>query len=501
MRRAFARRSFLRCRRSKEVVEVRRSSLVILLLVAAGTLAGCAGSAANKAGAVSGKPTKLVLADCENDASNVAAFVSAVRRLSKGNLEAEVRQWRGGWRGGALHCEGDLVKDVEAGKAPMGVVASRAFDTVGVTAFEALQAPFLIDSLALERRVLESDAAGEMLAELRRAGLVGLVILPGPLRRPVGFGRPLRAPSDFRRVRIGIKASRVSEAILRALGAVPVTVLGNGDRTGLGGLESHVMGVELGPALPNVFVTGNVDFEPRPNVIVMNRRAFQALSASQRTIILHAAAMARTSAGVYEPDAAGLADICRRGVKIVAASEAELRGLRAAERPVYQSLESNPQTRAFMQKIRAMQRAPGNRPDAVQCPRTGAAKSAATSASALDGTWAVTYTRKEFRAAGAYADEVNIPANWGHFTLTFHRGHFFDNGTKPNGSGSGTFVVRGDKITFYRHDHAYPGSDTEIWGPYIWSVYRDTLTFKKVSPLPEIPTSLVVKPWRRIRGG
>ena len=479
---------------------MRKNSLVVVL-VATAILAGCANSDANKAGDVSSKPTRLVLADCENDFSNVAAFVSGVRRLSKGNLEAETREWRGGWRGGDLHCEGDLVKDVEAGKAPMGVVASRAFDMVGVKAFEALQAPFLIDSVALERQILESDVAGEMLAELRRAGLVGLVILPGPLRRPAGFGRPLRAPSDFRRVRIGIKASRVSEAILRALGAVPVTVFGNNDWTGLGGLESHVMGVDLGPALPNVFLTGNVDFEPRPNVIVMNRRAFQALSASQRTVVLHAAAMARTSAGVYESDATGLGDICRRGVKIVAASETELRGLQAAERPVYQSLESNPQTRAFIQKIRAMRQASGNGPDAAQCPRTGAAKSAATTASALDGKWAVTYTRKEFRAAGAYADEVNVIGNWGHFTLTFSRGRFAENGSMPNSGGSGTFVVRGNQIVFHRHDHAYPGSDTEVWGPYIWSVYRDTLTFKKVSQLPEIPTSLVVKPWRRIGGG
>jgi hypothetical protein len=338
-----------------------------------------------------------------------------------------------------------------------------------------------------------------MLAELRRAGLVGLVILPGPLRRPAAFGRTLRAPSDFRRVRIGIKASRVSDAILRALGAVPVTVLGN-DWTGLDGLESHVMGVELGPALPNVFLTGNVDFEPRPNVIFMNRRAFQALSASQRTVVLHAAAMARSSAGVYQPDREGLADICRRGVKIIAASEVELQGLRAAERPVYQSLESNPETRTFIDEINAMRRVSGSQPDAVHCPTPGAARSAATTASALDGKWAVTYTRKEFRAAGAYPDEVNVVGNWGHFTLTFSHGRFAENGSMPNSGGSGTFGVRGNQIVFHRRDHAYPGSDTEVWGPYVWSVYRDTLTFKKVSSLPEIPTSLVVKPWRRTGG-
>jgi len=55
--------------------------------------------------------------------------------------------------------------------------------------------------------------------------------------------------------------------------------------------------------------------------------------------------------------------------------------------------------------------------------------------------------------------------------------------------------VTGDKITFYRHDHAYPGSDTEVTGPYTWSVHRDRLTFKKTRS--GEPTGQVVKPWRK----
>ncbi len=66
-------------------------------------------------------------------------------------------------------------------------------------------------------------------------------------------------------------------------------------------------------------------------------------------------------------------------------------------------------------------------------------------------------------------------------------------------------VVQGDadqilplgKITFYRSDHAPRSRETEMWGTYIWSVYRDTLMFKKAGP-PGIrmPTGLVVKAWR-----
>jgi hypothetical protein len=64
----------------------------------------------------------------------------------------------------------------------------------------------------------------------------------------------------------------------------------------------------------------------------------------------------------------------------------------------------------------------------------------------------------------------------------------------------GTYAVAGDKINLYRHDHAYPSSDTEIWGPYLWSVYRDTLSFKTDGWTrgTQGPTGLTVKPWSRI---
>ena len=145
-----------------------------------------------------------------------------------------------------------------------------------------------------------------------------------------------------------------------------------------------------------------------------------------------------------------------------------------------------------------MRQAAGGSPDAASCTTTKQTSSVTSSATELSGKWVVTYTLFELNAAGADPSE-DLPANYGHFTLTFDRGHFLNVGPRVgrgSGPASGTYVVNGDQITFYRSDHAYPGSDTEIFGPYIWSVYRDTLTFKKNGPGP-MPTGLVVKAWRR----
>jgi hypothetical protein len=120
----------------------------------------------------------------------------------------------------------------------------------------------------------------------------------------------------------------------------------------------------------------------------------------------------------------------------------------------------------------------------------------------LQGTWQVTYTESELVAAGADASELSPGlGNWGQFTLTFRQGHWQqrllggDPGVAPNNRLPmyGTYVVTGHQITFYRHDHNYTGSDTEIWGPYTWSVYRDMLTLRGHQG----PTGLTVRPWRK----
>jgi TRAP-type C4-dicarboxylate transport system substrate-binding protein len=478
----------------------------VVLAALAMAAAGCGSASLDKAGDPVSKPVVLRLADGEADTSNAQPFATAVSKLSHGTLQIKIE---GDWRPTDPTYETDLIKYVQAGKAQLGITASRAFDTVGIDSFQALQAPFLIDSYPLQQKVLDSGIPGLMLAGLRPHGLVGLAVLPGPLRRPLGLTRPLVAASSYRGARIGIRPSQVSAGIFRALGAIPVTQKrsDSGESTaGLTGIEVHAVLVDSGFAVPHAVLTGNVVFEPRPDVIFMNQGAFGSLTASQRTILDQAAAQART-AGIYQgSDAASVTDLCRRGIKIVAASPAELAGLRTAVRPVYRALESSPTTRMFIDEITAM--AAGAAPGTITCPAASPGGIPAT-ASALQGTWQVAFTEAELAAAGAGAAGVGVPSegNWGHFIFTLRHGHWRyrlaggDPGVAPNNKlDFGTYVTTGDKISFYRHDHDYSSSDTEIWGPYLWSVYRDTLTFKPAGWAggAQGPFSLVVKPWRKI---
>ena len=114
--------------------------------------------------------------------------------------------------------ERGVVQDVRRGRAPLGIVAVRVWDTLGVPSFRALLAPFLVDSLSLERRVLESRLARQMLGGLGKAGVVGVALLPGPLRRPLGLSRRLVGPDDYEGAVVGIRPSGVARATFRALG-------------------------------------------------------------------------------------------------------------------------------------------------------------------------------------------------------------------------------------------------------------------------------------------
>jgi TRAP-type C4-dicarboxylate transport system substrate-binding protein len=479
--------------------QMRGLGSIIVFISALAVLAGCGGSS-NKAGGAQIHAAVLTLADGEDDVTNARPFVNTVARLSHGTLLIQIK---GPWRPGDPRYEPDLIKDVEAGKAQLGISASRAFDVVGIDSFDALQAPFLIDSIALERRVLASGIPDAMLSALKPAGLIGLAMVPGPLRRPAGFARALLAPADYRGEVIGIRASVVTEEALHALGAQVMLMTNGNNVTGMNGAESHLALFDAGIVDRGATITGNVDFEPRPNVIFMNRRAFDAMTPAERRILLRAAAEVRTTESVYQPDAESARDLCRRGVRIVTASAADLAELRATVRPVYATLKRQPATRAFIGSITSMRRALGDSPDAARCATIAVRPGTEHAATELDGTWEVTYTRAEFFAAGAGGDE-NLPSNWGHEVLTFNRGlwRLVSPDVGPGaGPGSGTFVLHGHEITLYRSDHAYPGSDTEIWGPYIWSVYRDALSFREGNDFNGGPTMPVVKPWRRSANG
>src|SRR5215469_4360072 len=475
----------------------RRTSIIFVAWALGLTACGQAGL--DKAGDVVPKPVVLTLANDSSDPAGAQPFATAVSQLSHGALV--IRIIGPSARLAAQNSyETLLVKEVQTGKAQLGITGTQAFDPVGISSFDALQAPFLIDSYALQRKVMRSDIARRMLAALKPIGLAGVGLLPGGFARPFGIARPLVSAPDFHGVKIGTLPALVDEETFRALGAIPDP---NGEIPGYAGVETDVETADIAKTLRGK-LTGNVVLWPWPGVIFMNRRAFESLTAGQRSYLSQAAVQAIGAPAYFGNDTGYAHDLCRRN-RIVTASSADLAGLQVAVRPVYRELEANPSTKAFIGQITSLRQALGVPPDWVSCASNGSAPLGTTLVNQLEGTWQVTYTKQGFIAAGADQVEIYIQSgNWGHYSLQLRSGHWWmrliggDPGVAPNQLyGSGTYTVTGDKILFRRLNGGSLGPNTQFWGPYIWSVYRDMLTFRKAGTTP-MPTDLIVKPWLKM---
>src|SRR5256885_1310427 len=125
------------------------AATLVPALVAA---AGCGGSTSDKAGGAHHAPTVLTMASSLATTRELDAWAREVQARSGGTVRI---RFANGWRNGQFDFETGLIHDVQAAKVDMGWVGSRALDAVGVRTFEALHAPFLIDSYPLEEAVLQ----------------------------------------------------------------------------------------------------------------------------------------------------------------------------------------------------------------------------------------------------------------------------------------------------------------------------------------------------------
>ena len=465
------------------------AALVAALVLVA---AGCGGSGGDKAGgreetlakpvAPVGKPVTLTLVSYDD--LWTSEFAAAARRLSGGTIRIERRL--GG--GALLDYERRHVERVRSGEADLVSVGARAWDRLGVTSFRALVAPLLVDSRELERRVLESPLVERMLEGVEPLGLVGLAVLPGPLRRPFGLSRSLVSLQNYAGAVFGIRYGGVARDSVVALGAT-AKAYPIGSLAGLDGAELDVWTIAKdGYDAPGATLTANVVLWARSETIVISRDAFDRLPPAQREILRRAGreALATVLARIEKEQTQALEVVCGRGnLKLATASTSELAALRAAVQPVYDELERDGQTREFIAEIRKLRR--GVEAESVQC------AASERGVSQLQGVWESNVTRAAMVANGASAAEAMTYHGPG--TLELREGRWTFRGDRA--TVTGTYAVAGDALRLTMltctANPCSPGAYTD----YIWSVYRDALTLTRRSGQAAWPR-LVAKPSRRV---
>jgi TRAP-type C4-dicarboxylate transport system substrate-binding protein len=419
---------------------------VVLVLAA-----GCSGGT-KAGGAVQVHTIVLTIANREGEGRDLNEYVAAVDRLSGGSLRLEIR---GHWREDQAQADRRTLADVAAGKTDLGKIAVGAGPH---DRFDALLAPFLVDSVSLEQKVLGSHVADEMLSSGRRGKAVVVALLPGPLRRPFGQRQRFLSSSDYKGALVAISPSPVAKATLEALGASPHASSELPYAFAGGELDASTI-AEANYDTKVTSLTSNVVFWPRPFAVVANARVLARLTKAQREVLRAAGrqALAPASARLRTEDAASAGTLCRRGqLALVRSSPSALAGLRTGVSSVYRELERKRGTRAAIAAIEAIKR---GLPQGgwLSCP---SAPSRQATPTPLDGTWEMTAPKSHGIDAGRYR-------------LVFAAGRFILTHLSPpkwGGPPAGSFGVDGHVVRLRDPD----GGE----GVYRWNVYRGTLTLR-----------------------
>ena len=217
--------------------------------------------------------------------------------------------------------------------------------------------------------MLKSEVAEQALAGTEKIGMVGLALMPGNLRRPIGLGRTLAAPEDYSGARVYTREGRVAAATLEAFGAQRTPGPLETWHVGVDGAEIDLGAVRGDPevARKRPAITSNVVLWAQPSAIVINEDAFDELSDAQQRALRGAAAEAL---GPRSSQVSALADedlrtLCRMDPKLVEATPSQREALETGVEPVYRMIEKGAGNADAIESIRELKG--DTPPDSIDC--------------------------------------------------------------------------------------------------------------------------------------
>jgi TRAP-type C4-dicarboxylate transport system substrate-binding protein len=472
-----------------------------LAAVLALTAAAC--SSGNKAGGASEKRTIVLTFASQwmiGQPVQLASFADEVAKLSGGTIRI---RFEDNWRRGDPHQEIDTIRDVRAGKADLGWVGARDWDSLGIHNFDPLIAPLLINSYPLEQRVFARGLPQKMLAGVQRAHVVAIGVLPGPMKKVLGLRGRLSSPADFQGLAFGVHGP-LAASTLRALGARPQQF--TNEPSGLGGIEKSLVTIaNLHLDTANSYLGGNLNLWPSPLVLFASPKIFRSLSTAQQDALRQAgkAAVKSAMSGTVQDDIDATQVICaRHKLTFIKVTPVQLRAFAKAVAPVNERLSHNAATRNALSQIQALKRGI-TPPPAIKCPRNITTGGVATP---IDGTWQMTVTASQLRGNPAYKIYgYNNPSpheakgDSGTYRLSLHDGHMTTSVVSPLGTSrdTGTYHVRGDLVII----HNTAGHDVGETDTYRWGIYHGELTFSKPPHQPNGhggPPNPTFAPWHRV---
>lgn len=306
-------------------------------------LAGCAGGGGNVAAdKVAGDPSHLtlVLADSQpvGAPSNLAAmaFADAVQHRSDGAITVSVLADASD----DPTDDAPIISGLRDGRFDLAVVPTRAWGASGVQSIDALQAPYEITSLEHMAAVAaDDDLAAELMVGLDEIGVHGLGLLPEGLRFLFSYGTAVLTPDDLN----GATVWSITPGAERLLAPLGTQVVGPTDgepqeMAAVGrvdAVESDFWRAATNDQLFSTTATGDLPVFAKFVSIVANAERWRGFTASERAVMIEAAADARDAVIAAMAPLREQTDLfCSREGAVVKAGQAALEAFRTAVAPV-----------------------------------------------------------------------------------------------------------------------------------------------------------------------
>src|SRR5438477_5806423 len=141
-------------------------------------------------------------------------FKELAEKYTNGKVVVEV------YPNSQLYKDNEELQALQLGAVQLLAPSLAKFGPLGVREFEVFDMPFILPSKAALRKVTDGPLGAKLMGMLQPKGIVGLAYWDNGFK-DMSANKPLRMPADFRGLKMRIQSSKVLEAQMRALGAIP----------------------------------------------------------------------------------------------------------------------------------------------------------------------------------------------------------------------------------------------------------------------------------------
>jgi C4-dicarboxylate-binding protein DctP len=141
-------------------------------------------------------------------------FKELAEKATQGKVRVEI------YPNSVLYKDREELEALQLGAVQMLAPGLAKFGPLGIKEFEVFDLPYLFPNKHALRRVKQGYVGKTLLKKLQAKGLTGLAYWDNGFKL-MSANRPLRMPADFKGLRMRIQDSRVLDAEMRALGAIP----------------------------------------------------------------------------------------------------------------------------------------------------------------------------------------------------------------------------------------------------------------------------------------